>query len=147
MSGPSATIILDAFNPQPVLNGVDPTSTPAGSQGITLLVIGSQSPGFTFVSNSVAYWNGSPRPTRPVPVSICPDTCLELLYVSLTAADLASPGTAKLVVINPPPGGGTSNEVTFQIGPPNGRKRPIPRPTHELTFRDLLTKRPIGHRY
>jgi hypothetical protein len=144
--GPSATVIVNTSNPTPIIRGIDPLSTPAGSPEMTLLVIGNLSPSFTFVSDSVAYWNGSPRPTRPVPIGICPDVCLELLDVFLSEADLASPGTATLVVVNQPPGGGVSNEVTFQIGPAsNSRKRPK-RPIRTVTFRDLLARRPIGPR-
>ena len=144
MGGPSATIIVDTSNPLPIIRGIDPLSTPAGTPGMTLLVIGSLSPSYTFVSDSVAYWNGSSRPTRHVPISICPDVCVELLEVFLTEADLASPGTARLVLVNPPPGGGVSNEVTFQVGPAS-RKRPK-KPTQTVTFHDLLVRRPVGPR-
>jgi hypothetical protein len=34
---------------------------------------------------------------------------------AITAADIANPGTAQVTVVNPSPGGGTSNALTFTI--------------------------------
>lgn len=62
-----------------------------------------------FVSGAEVQWNGSSRPTFPGGGG------LGELVAALTAADLSSPGTAQITVVNPPPGGGTSNALTFTI--------------------------------
>lgn len=96
-------------NPLPFLLGLSPSSAVAGSGGFTLTVNGEN-----FVPNSVVNWNGSPRPTTFV-------SSIEL-SAQITAADVASQGVATVKVVNPPPGGGTSEILTFAINPPN----PVP---------------------
>jgi len=38
----------------------------------------------------------------------------------ISAADIANPGNIPVVVVNPAPGGGTSNAVNFNISPTSG---------------------------
>jgi Tol biopolymer transport system component len=83
---------------------ISPNSTAAGELAVTLNVNGSN-----FLSASAVEWNGSNRITTFVSSSH--------LQVQITAADLAAPGKVTVTVLNPAPGGGTSNTVTFTIAP------------------------------
>ncbi len=80
-----------------------PTSVPAGSSDFGLVVQGTN-----FLSSSTVQFNGQLRPSVT--------TSATELVVFLVAADLNFSGTASVVVINPAPGGGTSNTVQFTIG-------------------------------
>jgi hypothetical protein len=63
--------------------------------------------GSGFASNSVVLWNGSPRTTTFVTNS--------RLDAQIPAADVATTGTAQVTVETPPPGGGASGSLPFQI--------------------------------
>ena len=72
----------------------------------------ANSPGITvdgtgFLPASQGFWNGSPRTTKY--------TSPTVLGITLTAADLAQVGSGQITVVNPTPGGGTSNPVTTLI--------------------------------
>ncbi|HUO34555.1 MAG TPA: IPT/TIG domain-containing protein [Candidatus Acidoferrum sp.] len=109
-------------NPVPALGCVSgtipscalsPSGITAGSQNFTLFISGSgliSTPNGD-LGNSVAYWNGSPRPTVL-------DLNSSQLDVTIYASDVASAGQAEVQVINPTPGGGQSNFVTFFIHAP-----------------------------
>ncbi len=87
----------------PWLDGISPTSVVAGAPGFTLTVSGS---GFT--AGSSVQWNGSSRATTYVsPYQ---------LTGQITAADVASAGSAVVTVSNA--GGGGSNGITFTIQAP-----------------------------
>lgn len=77
----------------------------AGSPGATLTVDGSG-----FVLRSVVRWNGVDRPTTLVGPT--------RLTAVLSAADVASPGSAQVTVFTPPTGGGLSLPRTAVIDPP-----------------------------
>jgi hypothetical protein len=94
------TFTITAANPLPTLTSIAPTSTGAGGAAFTLTLNGSN-----FISSSVAQWKGSARTTTFVSAT--------QLTVAITAADIASSGTAAITVVNPTPGGGTSNALTF----------------------------------
>src|SRR5207248_2416079 len=66
--------------------------------------------GTNFVSTSTVYWNGSPLTTTFVSST--------QLTAIVPAANVAAVGTASVTVVNPAPGGGTSNAQTFTINPP-----------------------------
>src|SRR4029450_11245351 len=96
-----------AANRKPQVASISPTSTIAGSGQFTLTVNDTNG---TFISSSTVNWNGS---------------TLTATFVSPTqitaivpAANVATPGTASITVVNPSPGGGTSNALTFTINPP-----------------------------
>jgi hypothetical protein len=91
-----------ANNPVPNLTSISPTSATAGGAAFSLTVTGTN-----FVSNSVVRWNGADRST--------PFQSSTQLTASITAADIASTGTAQVTVFNPTPGGGTSGAVAFNI--------------------------------
>jgi hypothetical protein len=95
-----------APNPIPYLHQpLAPAAAPPGSTVSTLTLNGA---GFT--SGSSVLWNGSSRVTKFVNSG--------QLQATLLASDVATAGTAQVVVINPTPGGGTSNPQSFQITSP-----------------------------
>ena len=92
-------------NPIPAITNLNPSSATAGGVGFTLTVNGTN-----FISSSKVRWNGANRTTSYVSNT--------QLQASITAADIASAGTATVTIFNPTPGGGTSNGVTFTINNP-----------------------------
>jgi hypothetical protein len=92
-------------NPLPATDALSPTQATAGESGLTLTVYGS---GFT--TDSVVSWNGGTRATTYVSPSE--------LTATITAADLATPGTASIAVANPTPGGGVSSPRSFTVADP-----------------------------
>ena len=103
--GTSNAVTFAVNNPTPVLSSLSSTSTLVGSSAFSLTVAGS-----SFVSGSVVQWNGSSRTTTFVSAT--------QLTAAITANDLATAGTAQVQVMNPAPGGGTSNALTFSINNP-----------------------------
>src|SRR5205823_211361 len=90
-------------NPVPLISQpLVPDAIAPGSAGFTLTVNGTG-----FVSGSVVNWNGSARATTFVNSS--------QLTASILASDIATASTASVTVVNPSPGGGTSNIVFFPI--------------------------------
>lgn len=86
----------------PVLTSLAPSSRVAGTGAFTLTVNGAN-----FVNGtSVVRWNGSNRATTFVSST--------QLTASISAADIASSGTASITVAN---GAGVSNALTFTIDP------------------------------
>ena len=79
-----------------------PDAKAPGGTDFTLTVNGTG-----FVSGSVVNWNGSPRATTFVSAS--------KLKAAIPAADIAANGTATVTVVNPAPGGGTSNVAFFSV--------------------------------
>ncbi|MFM7016179.1 MAG: hypothetical protein ACKOX3_07625 [Bacteroidota bacterium] len=88
--------------PSPTLTSINPTSTNAAGSSFTLTVTGSN-----FYNTSVVNWNGSARTTTYVNSTT--------LTAAITAADIATAGTATVTVTNTTPGGGTSSGQTFTI--------------------------------
>jgi hypothetical protein len=95
----------------PAIQELVPDNIKAGSAGFTLTVNGSH-----FANGAVVYWNGSARTTMfALPGQIT---------AAISAADIANPGTASVMVKNP---GGTgiymnqpgpqSNTLTFTVEP------------------------------
>ena len=97
-------------NPVPTLAFLSPSSIAASSSAFTLMVTGTQ---FTLTSNVL--WNGVAVPTTYVSGSS--------LNAQIPASDVAAAGSATVAVLNPAPGGGTSNPVTFTISAP---QNPVP---------------------
>ena len=94
-------------NPVPATTGLSPASATAGGAAFTLTVNGS-----SFVNGSIVQWKGASRTTTYVSST--------QLTAAITAADIASAGTASVTVFNPAPGGGTSNAQTFTINTSSG---------------------------
>jgi len=96
-----------AQNPVPLINQPQvPDAVAPGGGGFVLTVNGSH-----FVSGSIVHWNGGALATTFVNGS--------QLKASVPASNVAQPGTASVTVVNPGPGGGTSNVVFFEITPPS----------------------------
>ncbi|RIK27917.1 MAG: hypothetical protein DCC55_39095 [Chloroflexi bacterium] len=101
------TVMEPGQNPVPGLAGLAPASIIAqGAAGGPLAVTVQ---GSNFMPESQAQWNGVARPTRFID-----DTTLE---VTLSAGDLALPGSGEVRVVNPAPGGGPSNGLVFTVLP------------------------------
>lgn len=89
-------------NPTPGIASLEPNQLTQGSGETIIQVLGSD-----FVRASQVRFNGAARPTEYVARSE--------LRATLSAADLATARTATIVVVNPEPGGGTSNPVQLVI--------------------------------
>lgn len=107
----AATLTIN-FAP-PVITLLSPSSAVAGGQAFQLNVTGTN-----FAPGSVVRWNNQDRTTAFISVTE--------LNAQITAADIASVGTATVTVFSPSPGGGQSNSITFTINP---QARPLPRIT------------------
>jgi len=102
------SLLSYAQNPIPFVNQpLLPDAAAPGGPPFTLTVNGTG-----FLSNSVLTWNGNPLPTQFVSAS--------QLNAPVPSANIAKAGTAWVRVVNPAPGGGTSNTVFFTITPNAG---------------------------
>src|SRR2546426_8854314 len=98
-----ATGVAVAQNPVPLINQpLVPDAIKPGSVGFTLRVNGTG-----FVSGAVVKWNGNVRTTTFVSKS--------RLTASILSTDVAKANTASVTVVNPSPGGGSSNVVFLPI--------------------------------
>ena len=95
------TVSIAAENPAPAITGLTPTQAPVGTT-LTINVFGRN-----FTPNSVVRVGGNNRAT----------TFVDSTQVSalLPTSDLASAGNSVVTVVNPAPGGGTSNEAAFGV--------------------------------
>ena len=95
--------------PRASITNISPATVQAGGSAFTLTVNGS---GFLPGGVSVLTWNGSPRSTTVLTGAI--------LQASITASDIAAPGTAQVAVFNTGVGGGASAPVplTISLTPP-----------------------------
>ena len=89
-------------NPLPAITTLQPSGATAGSGAFTLTVNGSG-----FINGSVVNFNGNPRTTTYVSAN--------QVTAAILATDVATAGKPPVTVINPTPGGGTSNVVDFNI--------------------------------
>jgi len=99
---PSTAVTFIVNNPVPQVSNVSPSSATLGSVALQLQVTGSN---FTLASSILV--NGTAIPTMYVSAT--------LLKAALPANDLAQAGTLHISVGNPPPGGGTSSPLTFEV--------------------------------
>jgi hypothetical protein len=93
-------------NPTPSAASLTPSLSLAGAPGFNLTVTGAN-----FLPSSTVQWNGSARP-----ITFGSSTSLQ---AAITAADIATAGTAMVSVATPAPGGGTSTALAFAINVPN----------------------------
>ncbi len=99
------TIAKPGENPTPSIIGVSPTEALtdlASAKQLTISINGNN-----FMADSQAQWNGANRPTTYV--------SSQQIKISVSVADLALGGQGSITVVNPGPGGGTSNTATFTI--------------------------------
>lgn len=94
-------------NPIPLLNQpLVPSFSEPGRGSFTLSLRGAG-----FAKDATVFWNGSPRATT--------FRSVVRLDATILASDVAQVGTATVTVVNPHPGGGTSNAVFFPISLPS----------------------------
>jgi hypothetical protein len=98
----SAAATFSITNPIPSIGSIGNTSAQAGSSGFTMVVTGTN-----FVPSSQVEWNGSPLATTNYGGGE--------LMAAIPDADLATPGTYAITVMNPSPGGGVSAAVNFSV--------------------------------
>lgn len=98
-------------NPTPSIATLSPQGESAGAPAFTLGVLGTN-----FVAGALVQWNGENLPT----------TFISATEVRATVGNerLLLPGTAVVAVINPGPGGGSSNLVSFAVAAPG--QNPVP---------------------
>ena len=92
-------------NPIPTISSLSPNSAAAGSAAFTLTIIGTN-----FVAGALVNFGGAAPSTTFVNST--------QLTVAISAATIGIAGTVGVTVINPAPGGGTSNDVNFTITNP-----------------------------
>jgi hypothetical protein len=96
-------VLQAASNPVPFIGQpLAPTSAKPGRLGLTLTIRG-----VGFVSGSVVQWNGQALPTTFVSA--------ESVTAAVPASSLAQSGTGIVTVVNPTPGGGSSNLAFFEV--------------------------------
>jgi uncharacterized membrane protein len=100
------SVAAAANNPVPYLQQrLVPDSATPGGAAFTLTVNGTG-----FVSGATVQWNSSARTTTFVNST--------QVTAAITSADISTPGMALVTVVNPAPGGGTSNAVFFEVSAP-----------------------------
>jgi len=106
--GTSNAMTVAVANAAPSISGLNPQSAVAGSSAFSLTVQGS---GFHDTPDrSIVYWNGSARPTVYQNGG--------RLRATIYAGDVDTAGYFAVTVVNPTPGGGTSNVVTCTVNNP-----------------------------
>ena len=98
-------------NPTPSIESLNPQGAAAADPAFTLKVFGSN-----FVAGATVQWNGANRATTFISANE--------VRAAIGAADLLLPGTAVITVINPAPGGGASNAVSFTVAAPGQNPAP-----------------------
>ena len=107
-TGSSNTRSLSLANAVPTIHSLWPLTLATGSAQANFDVYG-----VNYVSGSRVYWNGQPLATQVVGGST--STGDELLIATVPATLLANAGTATITVVNPTPGGGTSNSLSMDV--------------------------------
>jgi len=110
--GASGTLLLNVTNPVPSISSLSPTSAQAGAASTALSLTGTG-----YVPNSEVTINGAPRTA-----TFGGSTAMQ---ATLTTADLAAGGIIQVQVVNPLPGGGTSNTQTFAVNPTDAAGLPV----------------------
>ncbi|MGA1369019.1 MAG: IPT/TIG domain-containing protein, partial [Blastocatellia bacterium] len=91
-------------NPVPIIGRLTPSSALTGDPSLTVEIIGAG-----FIPGSTLLWQGTPRSftyhgeTR--------------LTTTVSDEELLAPATISVVVVNPEPGGGSSNVVNWMVDP------------------------------
>jgi hypothetical protein len=121
--GTSSAVPLSLATPAPVLQDLSSNGASAGRPGFAMVVNGTG-----FLRSSVVRWNGEDRPTQHLGGN--------QLEVTLSSADVASPGTGVVTVHTP--GGGTSaaQQITIRaVGPATiTSRRILPLPAADVVY-------------
>ncbi len=102
---PATFVINAAPSPLPEITSLSPSGVFTGGGAFELVVNGTN-----FVSQSTVSVNGSVRSTT--------FTSKTSVSAPISAADIANAGSVPIIVINPAPGGGTSNAVSLKVTNP-----------------------------
>jgi Tol biopolymer transport system component len=105
--GGSTPVSLNVLTAVPAITAITPTSALAGAVSASLSITGT---GFLNQYSFVQVNGSSQTATTTIGGSTS-------ATASLTAGDLVSAGVNQITVVNKPPGGGTSNIVTYSINP------------------------------
>ena len=89
-------------NPVPTIQALSPNSSKQGGPAFTLSVVGSN-----FLPSSTVQWNGSSLQTSFVSSN--------LVTADIPASSLSASGPDAITVVNPAPGGGTSNSMNVTV--------------------------------
>ncbi|MFZ4985094.1 MAG: FISUMP domain-containing protein [Blastocatellia bacterium] len=89
-------------SPVPTIGSISPDSAFAGDVGFTITVTGTN-----FVTGSIVEVDGMARPTTFINVTT--------LTAEIPEMDIAAPGTRRVGVRTPPPGGGTSGTLNLSV--------------------------------
>ena len=103
--GKSAALTFSVENPAATTTSLSPLSAVVGSPATLLTVTGTG-----FVTGSKIVFNGTDLAT-----TLKSPTSLE---ATIPAAQLATPGTFNVTVVNPAPGGGTTAPLSFTVSTP-----------------------------
>jgi len=98
----TSTAAITLNNPAPAITSLSPTTVTVGGPAFTLVVTGTN-----FVSDSTVYWNGSAHATTFVNSG--------RLDAAILTSDIMALGQIGVTVVNPAPGGGTSNTLFFTV--------------------------------
>ena len=105
---PPLILVINPVNSNvPQITSISPTAATTGGNSFTLIVDGSN-----FVSGSTVTVNGNIRPTGFQGTT--------QLQASVFATDISNAGKLQIAVVNPAPGGGSSNFVFLPV------KNPVP---------------------
>lgn len=105
------------LNPAPTIAAISPNSSELGGAELTLSAVGSN-----FISNSIVQWNGNNLATTFVNSA--------LLTANVPASALATAESDVVTVVNPVPGGGTSNSLNFTVPCPIPAAAPAATQSH-----------------
>ncbi len=106
-----APAAVEAQNPVPSLTSLQPSTAVAGAPGFLLTVNGS---GFVNGGASVVWWNGQSKTT----------TFVNSTKLTVQLGTLAGPGPRPVTVVTASPGGGTSNQLVFDVTPTSSNPAP-----------------------
>lgn len=100
--GASNALNFQLVNGTPEITLLPSQGASAGRPGFELMIHGRG-----FVQGSVVRWNGAERPTQYISGN--------RLSATISAGDVAAPGSAQITVRNPSPGGGISASTTVTV--------------------------------
>lgn len=130
--GSSQPATLEIVNPTPLISTLPSRGATAGGPGFPLYIHGHG-----FVDGSVVQWNGEDLPTTRLTST--------RLRADVAAGHVATPGTAIVGVVTPPPGGGAaSTELTVR---PVASATVTSRANYALVGRDLVSDPMRGRLY